>query len=33
MGPGGGEAGGKVVACGTVEMIRNTKESLTGSFL
>ena len=33
MGPGGGEAGGKVVACGTVETIRNTKESLTGSFL
>lgn len=33
MGPGGGEAGGEVVACGTVETIRNTKESLTGSFL
>ena len=33
MGPGGGEAGGRVVACGTPEVIRNTKESLTGSFL
>jgi excinuclease ABC subunit A len=33
MGPGGGEAGGRVVACGTPETIRNAKESLTGSFL
>ena len=33
MGPGGGEQGGRVVACGTPEEIRNSKDSITGQFL
>ena len=33
MGPGGGEQGGRVVACGTPEEIRNNKNSITGQFL
>ena len=33
MGPGGGEAGGRVVACGTPEEIKQCKESLTGRYL
>ena len=33
MGPGGGEQGGRVVACGTPEEIRNSKNSITGQFL
>ena len=33
MGPGGGEAGGKIVAAGTPEEIRNSPESVTGKFL
>lgn len=33
MGPGGGEQGGRVVACGTPEEIRNNKSSITGQFL
>ena len=33
MGPGGGEQGGRVVACGTPEEIRNNKNSVTGQFL
>ena len=33
MGPGGGEEGGRVVACGTPEEIRQCPESLTGRFL
>ena len=33
MGPGGGEQGGRVVACGTPEEIRNHPESVTGRFL
>ena len=33
MGPGGGEQGGRVVACGTPEEIRNNKDSITGQFL
>ena len=33
MGPGGGEAGGRVVACGTPEAIKQCKESLTGRYL
>ena len=33
MGPGGGEQGGRVVACGTPEEIRNNKDSVTGQFL
>ena len=33
MGPGGGEAGGRVVAAGTPEEIMNCSESLTGKYL
>ena len=33
MGPGGGEDGGRVVAAGTPEEIRNTPESRTGAYL
>ncbi len=33
MGPGGGEAGGRVVACGTPEQIMENKDSITGRFL
>ena len=33
MGPGGGEQGGRVVACGTPEEIRNNTSSITGQFL
>lgn len=33
MGPGGGEQGGRIVACGTPEQIRQTKESITGRYL
>ncbi len=33
MGPGGGEAGGRIVACGTPDEIRRCKESRTGEFL
>ena len=33
MGPGGGELGGRIVACGTPEQIRQTKESITGQYL
>ena len=33
MGPGGGEAGGRIVAVGTPEDIKNTPESITGRFL
>ena len=33
MGPGGGEAGGRVVAAGTPDDIKNSPESLTGRFL
>ena len=33
MGPGGGEQGGRVVACGTPGEIRNNKNSITGRFL
>ncbi len=33
MGPGGGEAGGRIVACGTPEDIKSAKESLTGAYL
>ena len=33
MGPGGGEAGGRIVAAGTPEEIKNCPESLTGQFL
>ncbi len=33
MGPEGGEDGGRIVACGTPEEIRDTPESVTGRFL
>ena len=33
MGPGGGEAGGRIVAAGTVEQLRNCPESVTARFL
>lgn len=33
LGPGGGEEGGRIVACGTPEAVRNTAESRTGRFL
>ena len=33
MGPGGGTQGGRIVAAGTPEVIRNTPESQTGRFL
>ncbi len=33
MGPGGGEAGGRIVACGTPDEIRQNPESITGRFI
>ena len=33
LGPGGGEQGGRIVACGTPEQIRQSKESVTGRYL
>ena len=33
MGPGGGEDGGRVVACGTPDAIRSCAESVTGRFI
>ena len=33
MGPGGGEAGGRIVAAGTPEEVKNNKESITGRYL
>ena len=33
MGPGGGEEGGRIVACGTPEEIHNCGESVTGRYL
>lgn len=33
MGPGGGEDGGRIVACGTPREIKDCKESITGRFL
>ena len=33
MGPGGGTEGGMIVATGSSEMIRNTKESITGRYI
>lgn len=33
MGPGGGKDGGTIVACGTVEQIKENKESITGKYL
>ena len=33
MGPGGGEAGGKIVACGTPKQIAENKNSITGKYI
>ena len=33
MGPGGGEAGGRIVACGTPEEVRKNRESVTGRYI
>ena len=33
MGPGGGEDGGRIVACGTPEEIRRCEESVTGKYI
>ena len=33
MGPGGGEAGGRIVATGTPEQIKANKDSITGRYL
>ena len=33
MGPGGGDAGGRVVVAGTVEDVKASKESATGKFI
>ena len=33
MGPGGGDEGGRIVAAGTPECIRNTPQSHTGKYL
>ena len=33
MGPGGGEAGGRIVAAGTPEDVRGIAESITGRFI
>ena len=33
MGPGGGEAGGRIVAAGTPEEIKNAPQSVTGKYL
>ena len=33
MGPGGGHEGGRIVAAGTSEQVKNAPESLTGKFI
>jgi len=33
MGPGGGKSGGRIVAAGTIDQIRDNKESVTGKFI
>lgn len=33
MGPGGGEEGGRIVATGTVDEIKNNKDSITGKYI
>ncbi len=33
MGPGGGDAGGRIVACGTLREIRESSDSITGRYL
>ena len=33
MGPGGGDAGGRIVACGTPQEIQSSEASITGRYL
>lgn len=33
MGPGGGKDGGRIVASGTIDKIKNNNESITGRYL
>ena len=33
MGPGGGDAGGRIIATGTPQEIQNNKNSITGRYL
>ena len=33
MGPGGGEAGGRIIACGTPQEIKENQDSITGKYL
>ena len=33
MGPGGGEDGGRIVATGTPEVVRNCSDSITGKYI
>lgn len=33
LGPGGGEAGGRIVAAGTPEQIRKNENSITGKYI
>ena len=33
MGPGGGDAGGRIVACGTPQEIQSSEDSITGRYL
>ena len=33
MGPGGGKEGGRIVACGTPDEIKQTDESITGNYI
>ena len=33
MGPGGGDAGGRIVAAGTPEQVRQNPESITGRYI
>ena len=33
MGPGGGDAGGRIVAVGTPEQVRQNPESITGRYI
>jgi len=33
MGPGGGEAGGQIIACGTPQEIKENPNSITGSYI
>ena len=33
MGPGGGNAGGRIIACGTPEQVASDPDSVTGKYL